>query len=418
MKTGILKKIKNLNWIPAPRPLTELSIFSVLELFCYIGVFILTITLYQRWTDVAVREIDIDCESLHPIPRHSVGGTGHLYRLEKNLGCKIYIDIPFSKVDTVNYSGNYTLKLFKLPNENNRSSSDYESQYYDQVLDTFLDVTDTLDYLSRWEHRLFYNKLTTTRDNFSLWLPYYLNSRDVDFVTALPPDTSVRATIIDTHTRTNFNTFTNINENFVPEYQDIEISRIEKYGVMSKPSWYDEYDVSQFYFKVNVKSRSVPAINLNFRIRGANNYTFIDVEPDSLIGQQLYYSFTSDSLKRYSADDFMIDRTLLIHVQSKELEILQQSRIFGVTALLSALITVFLAFLIIWICRLVYKRWNKKLLKQQDKQVAENSNESSLDDEHQEASLSSVISAKSPGTELAHSHDHPNPIKKKKKKGK
>jgi hypothetical protein len=252
-----------------------------------------------------------------------------------------------------------------------------------------------------------------TRDNFSLWLPHYMNSRDVDFVTS-SDDSSVTVPVISTYSRKNFNTFTHQNETFVPEYQDLEISKREKYGVMSKPSWYDEYDVSQFYFKVNVKSRSVPTINLNFRIRGANNYTFIDGTPDSLVGQQLYYSFTKDSLKRDS-DKSLINQTLLIHVQSKELEILQQSRIFGVTALLSALITVFLAFLIIWICRLVYKRWNKNLLKKQEKQVDESSNESILNDENQEAPLSSVNSAKSPGSEMAHSQDHPKTIKKKKK---
>ena len=413
MKTGILEKIKKLNWIPAPRPLTELSIISVLELCIYIIVFGATIMLYQRWTDVAVREIDIECESLHPIPGNRVGDTGHLYENVKNLGCKIYIDIPFSKVDTVDYSNNYSLKLFKLPNESNISSGCYESQYFDQALNTFINVTDSLDYLSRWKYQLFYNKLTMTRDNFSLWLPHYMNSRDVDFVTS-SDDSSVTVPVISTYSRKNFNTFTHQNETFVPEYQDLEISKREKYGVMSKPSWYDEYDVSQFYFKVNVKSRSVPTINLNFRIRGANNYTFIDGTPDSLVGQQLYYSFTKDSLKRDS-DKCLINQTLLIHVQSKELEILQQSRIFGVTALLSALITVFLAFLIIWICRLVYKRWNKNLLKKQEKQVDESSNESILNDENQEAPLSSVNSAKSPGSEMAHSQDHPKTIKKKKK---
>lgn len=413
MKTGILKKIKKLNWIPAPRPLTELSIISVLELCIYIIVFGATIMLYQRWTDVAVREIDIECESLHPIPNHRVGEAGHLYKKVKNIGCKIYIDIPFSKVDTVGHLNNYSLKLFKLPNENNMSSGIYESQCFDQVLNTFIDVTDSLDYLSRWEYQLFYNKLTMTRDNFSLWLPNYMNSRDVDFVTS-SDDSSVTVPVISTYTRKNFNTFTHKNETFVPAYQDIEISKREKYGVMSKPSWYDEYDVSQFYFRVNVKSRSVPSINLNFTIRGANNYTFIDGKPDSLVGQQLYYSFTKDSLKSDS-DSLMINQTLLIHVQSKELEILQQSRIFGVTALLSALITVFLAFLIIWICRLVYKRWNKNLLKKQEKPVAENSNESILNDENQEDPLSSVNSAKSPGPEMAHSQDYPKTIKKKKK---
>ncbi len=366
--------------------------------------------LYQRWTDVAVREIDIECESLHPIPNNRVGDTGHLYEKVKNLGCKISIDIPFSKVDTVGHLNNYSLKLFELPNENNISSSIYESQYFDQVLNTFIDVTDSLNYLSRWEYQLFYNKLTMTRDNFSLWLPNYMNRRDVDFVTST--DSSVTAPVISTYTRENFNTFTHKNETFVPVSQEIEISKIEKFGVMSKPSWYDEYDVSQFYFKVNVKSRSVPTINLNFKIRGANNYTFIDGKPDSLVGQQLYYRFTKDSLKSDS-DRFMINQTLLIHVQSKELEILQQSRIFGVTALLSALITVFLAFIIIWICRLVYKRWNKSLLKKQEKPVAENSNESILIDENQEASLSSVNLAKSPGSEMAHSQDYPKTKKKK-----
>ena len=414
MKTGILKKIKSLNWIPAPRPLTELSIISVLELLCYIGVFVLTILLYQRWTDVTERKIDIECESLHPSPGNIVssskGDTGYLYRDENNLGCKICIDIPFSKVDTIGYSGNYLLEIFEQSNKNNRLSSIYESRYFDQVLNPFIDVTDTLDCLNRWGHRLFYNKITTTFDNYRRWHLHNMR-KDVEFVTS-STDTSLIAPVIHTHNRKNWNKFTYTYEVLLPELKGIELCHGEEHGVMSKPSWYDKYDVSQFYFKVNVKSRSVSNINLNFKIRGANNYTFIEEKPDSLVGQQLYYSFTNDSLKRDS-DDFLINRTILIHVQSKELEILQQSRIFGVTALLSALITVFLAFLIIWICRLVYKRWNKKLVKKQEKLEIDNSDERVQNEENQEPTPQSDIMADSVTAEKSHSNKQSKPKKKK-----
>lgn len=414
MKASIWSKIKKLNWLPSPKPLTELSIISILELLCYFGVFIITIIVYQRWTNVAVREINIECESLHLIPGNRVDSsdgdsdvTHYLYQNKSDLGCKIDIDIPFSKVDTIGYSCNFTLGTFHHSHWGDKTSGSCESTYLDSVLFTFKDATDSLGLLNK-RYWLFYTNLSTT-DVSRLW---HHNRRELTYLTS-ESDTSVKVPQIFTDVRDR-SISTSTSEILSPE--DIESLEIaEKHGVMSKPRWYDKYDVSQFYFKVNVKSRTISEINLNFRIRGANNYTFIEGRPDSLEGQQLYYSLI-DTLKTIQGDRNLLDRTIMLHVQSKELEILQQSRIFGVTALLSALITVFLAFIIIWLCRLIYNLRNKNLLRIREMQRNNNSNESESIIENQEPALQCDNKAEPQwvaGT--IHSEKRPTQSKRKKK---
>lgn len=430
MKKSIWTKIRNLNWFPAPRPLTELSIISIIELLFYILIFVLAIWLYQRWTDVAVREIDIECERLNPTHGAQYGDAGLYfmqYYFEKDLGCNIDIDIPFSKVDTIGFSDNCRWELFK------QSNGDYkyhyfstESPYLDELLDTFNGLADTLDYLHKWGNQFIYLRTTTRFDNYRKWYRHN-NVQKVEslcFEDTIRPYRNITVPIINTSIR-DWNTITFTQEFFTPEDTSFIISGKERHGVISKPSWYDKYDVSQFYFKVNIKSYTVSKIKLDFRIRGANNYTFIEEKPDSLDGQKLHYFFNNDTLKTDSTgyhNGYLHNRTILLHVQSKELEILQQSRIFGITALLSALITVFLAFVIITICRFVYKRHNKKLLKRQNKQRvqqvqqdADNGNESSVNNENKKATSPSDILSESVEKEITSSQNHPRTIKKKKK---
>ena len=111
-------------------------------------------------------------------------------------------------------------------------------------------------------------------------------------------------------------------------------------GVLAKPRWQSMNDISQFYFKLHVESYSLRIINLIISVKGANDYKFINVEPDSIIGQTLFYTFKTDTTRH------CIDKDLMIHVHSNELTAKQNARVFIVTSLISAIIALFLALIV------------------------------------------------------------------------
>ena len=110
-----------------------------------------------------------------------------------------------------------------------------------------------------------------------------------------------------------------------------------------KPSFFALHDISQAYYKFQVTSHSVDSIYLNLSNYGAAEFTPTGREKVKQEGGKITYA-----LKGYPDEN-----TILLHVKYKDLENSQARRVFLVTAVISGLITIFLAFIIIFIYRFI-----------------------------------------------------------------
>ena len=140
-------------------------------------------------------------------------------------------------------------------------------------------------------------------------------------------------------------------------------------GELTKPSFLSLRDITQAYYRIRIHSHSIDSINVRFDFKGVVDVSPMgDIVPNQLSGNQVAFSFRpnyqplqQDSstvwVNKASYDRFVIKddhiSTIQFHMKSKDMENTQSRRVFLVTAILSALVTIFLAFFIIFFYRLL-----------------------------------------------------------------
>ncbi len=127
----------------------------------------------------------------------------------------------------------------------------------------------------------------------------------------------------------------------------------QKNTSIDKPSILNLFDISQCYYNIRIHSETIDSIYLVVNFTGANEFTFVESKPDEVDCQQLIWN-----LKRVQSNPPHSwykggKEHILFHVKSKELENKQNARVFFVSAVLSGLIILFLAFIIILVYRFV-----------------------------------------------------------------
>lgn len=133
------------------------------------------------------------------------------------------------------------------------------------------------------------------------------------------------------------------------------------------PKFMSLRDISQSYFIIRVHSHSIDSISLQVHFKGATEITPMGaIIPDIVSGDKVKYIFkpiyekavdgthisvNKERMDRFTKGDPIGYTTIKFHVKFKDMENSQSRRVFLISTILSALITIFLAFVIIFIYR-------------------------------------------------------------------
>ena len=129
-----------------------------------------------------------------------------------------------------------------------------------------------------------------------------------------------------------FNDKNNNNECFAHAFSAQHITR--------PPGWFSLRDISQAYFKINLKSESIDSINLKIDFDGATDFSQIYPAPDKVSMSSIeYHEFPKLNYIKYHG--------IVFHAHFKEFANMQSIRMFFLTAIMSALFTVIIVFLIL-----------------------------------------------------------------------
>ncbi|MBR1505449.1 MAG: hypothetical protein IJ614_05010 [Prevotella sp.] len=138
---------------------------------------------------------------------------------------------------------------------------------------------------------------------------------------------------------------------FVSETASSIIIKDEKGISLGSPKWYVLYDISQAYYDIRLNVNTIEAITLEFNFLGATKFSNMIPEPDEI---------TMSSIKFYNPIKIMNIKSngLKFHAKFVELEGRQNFRLFCLSALMSALTTIILVFMVLALFKLSrYKKW-------------------------------------------------------------
>ncbi|MBR5702679.1 MAG: hypothetical protein IKX45_00320 [Bacteroidales bacterium] len=139
-------------------------------------------------------------------------------------------------------------------------------------------------------------------------------------------------------------------------------------GELTKPSFWSLRDISQAYYSIKIHSHSIDSIKVQFTFRGVVDVSSMgEITPSQVSGNLINFSFRPDYQKpqqdtaiiwvNQASYERFIPRqeytsTIQFHIKSLDMENAQSRRVFLVTTILSALVTIFLAFFIILFYRI------------------------------------------------------------------
>lgn len=351
--------MKILDWFPKPRALTELTLLSKIELILYAVFSALFVFLYWSFSRIPVKDVYIEVDRIDHYADNKYSECDSFHIVANTAFVRLYF--PLSDSLNKDLRNVFTLCMPKeiVLKQNNYTYSDsiheeifsnkYSKSHEDSLLAIYkklLQLEDTSVFIY---DPLFYQKVYTSfsgmrgiprsNRNHEYEKKYYRDSSSFNFVrkygTSSLKNTTSTAEIFGNHYEVNY-----------------------KYGVFNKPSLLDLFDISQCYYRIKIRTQLVNCIELNLLFSGANEFTFVDNPPDSINAQKLFYRFQNERINNG------ISKDIVFHVKTKELEGKQTARMFFVTAVLSALVTIFLAFFIVYGYRKlsnVFRTKNKRL---------------------------------------------------------
>ena len=141
-------------------------------------------------------------------------------------------------------------------------------------------------------------------------------------------------------------------------YQQGYVSGITAHGIEIKdpqeialgdPGWFTMEDISQAYYKFNLKSETIDSIYLRIDFVGATNFSLITPEPDTITISSIAYD-NPNKIK------VIKEKGLFFHVKFSELENRQNVRMFFLTAIMSALFTIFIIFVVLALYKLATRK--------------------------------------------------------------
>ena len=124
-----------------------------------------------------------------------------------------------------------------------------------------------------------------------------------------------------------------------PSYAKITLEDCNGFGPLSRPQWYALYDISQSYYDLNFET-SFDGSMINIDFVGVSEFSKMIPEPDEIDMGSITFT---DKNKL----DRIRKKGLKFYVRHKELENFQNSRMFFVTAVMGALVAIFITFVVL-----------------------------------------------------------------------
>lgn len=332
------KKRHILNWFPKPEIPNELSLMSIYELGWYILALVITVFLFIRWHKIPERNIDINLDRLNYHEDSVTWGTI----------CDFDMIIPMTHND---FNSKSDIKFEFIPSKDTMDFKLFKiykaSPLKDTKSDSLLHVIDsTLNAkkVSRnHDLHLYRVKLIEDMEDF-LSLKHYKND-----TTRISTGGIVSKFSSNSYRKGLFLKY-RYAEFVIPENATYSLHSYSDLGSTptTKPRIYSLYDISQSYITLNFHTYSIDSINAVFDFAGATDFYEFDHPAFNKTASKIEYRFPFTDK----------DISIRLYLRFKDLENIQTVRVFFVTAILGGLVTIFFAFLIIYLYRLFSKRKN------------------------------------------------------------
>lgn len=342
--------MKILSWFPKSNNLTELTLLSKFELICYLFFFLVICYIYFSCSQIPVKDIYIEIDRVDSIGKKNFFKEENYWysdslALDSIYANYAYVQLVF-QLSEIFESNTRHMWMSALgdqwikPRFHKMTKENIEYQKFRGTTRDF-GYLDSLRSFYRdslklsYSDPMFYFKVNTTHKDMSSLL---FNSKTQD------------------EGDSTSHWHSELNYGFNKRTQTINVfgagfDQYSKYCILDKPSIFNLSDISQCYYRIHIQSHLVNYIFLNMYVYGANDIAFLNNKPDTICNEQNYQYFFENHIQAYG-----VNEDIKLHVYSKELAGKQATRMFFLTSLLSAMITIFLTFLIIYIYRkFVYK---------------------------------------------------------------
>ena len=365
--------MKILSWFPKPKALTELTLLSMLEIIVYGLLFVASVFLYYKWNSIPIYDIYINIDRIDERARDNNSYNcilGPDYQLVNH--SEININLPYSYLlkDSVaqifikNDAYRLTRKMNSIMtfSELEKESNFMNTSYLDSLLKVLKDFNAESHKTERNKNSNLDKQLVDIKDVSYL---FHNKIKAVSYGVNINKKSTSNYYVRDKYgikcpvnvINHKHNGLFESESQFECFYDSLAMS--QKYGVLSKPSVMALRDISQAFYRFHIRTQLINIVDVKVSFLGANNIKVIETEPDSINGQDYYYNFKKPVVSAGLGKDFVF------HLESKEFEGIQKARLFFITTLLSAIVTLFLAFFIIYFYRkskIVFRNKDKRLM--------------------------------------------------------
>ena len=375
------KKEKWFDWHISPEEPIKLR--SFVEMFVFLFIVCICVFLYYRWNVVPMREFEFQLEDLsngkvYDTNKKSLDSVRRVFANE--LTCIV----PMTTHDEL-YKGNNSFCLFTKPLLSSENYSNFMK--YSFLKDSVRNINNKMEYdlsqyvgdndicLSDLNNDVFFNKFDV-KDSLELYrqtslkafdvspelypiiylmikesLPYFSVISDKD----KPQNTNQMFSRIylDSNSSITSEFYQYLNYSYpssiLSNNKSLDAHWYNKLNIYwpftgglpgEKPSWGRLEDISQAYVSLKLRSSTIDSIVFNIDFVGASEFSHMDPMPDKIGMSKITFS---DPVKIFKIKS----NGLKFHVRFKELENLQQIRVFTVTAIMSAFIMAFVVFIIL-----------------------------------------------------------------------
>lgn len=129
-------------------------------------------------------------------------------------------------------------------------------------------------------------------------------------------------------------------------------------GPLSRPRWFNNFDISQSYYDIKFDT-NLDSGRISMDFVGVTEFSKIAPEPDTITMSSIIYT-NKDKIK------VLKDNGLKFHAKHIELQNFQNSRVFFITAVMSALFAIFVTYVVLSVVKLSSRKKTNKQDKQKE----------------------------------------------------
>lgn len=317
MKRNPFFKFSNIvSKYPQPVNVKEWSLLSRYELVCYIILFLLCGFLFYKWNSPQKRDIYIDAEESLAISTYS---------------CKAMADITLPMTVMEKKNGHMSFEFVYSVDSTVREYHKADREYVQSLLDSTGYESDNLSYL-RLGGEISSSFAIFAQKEIKVPSPEFVNIE----ISTIRRGLFVKGYYVTYLTRIYGKTYDNS--------QELTLSGNTN-NPLGRPRWLSLFDISQAHIYVHVKSRTCDTLNVNIDLKGPADIYDINGSACDIRGSGVSYQLLNSNHNG-------LDEDIHIYARLKDLENMQTIRMFAITAIMSSLLAILVAFIIIFLYRL------------------------------------------------------------------